>query len=101
MESQILDQLVRMFLPNDKLNYFVIVKIETDERDIDAMSMIIYLDERMNEDYQFSGQYESHGFMNAVLEIDFLIRDHKVLLKLHRCRWKDKQAGKVLYRKFV
>ena len=94
MESKILEQFVRMVLPSDILNHFTIVKIETDERDIDAMSMTIHLDERINEYYQLSGQYESLGFMDAVSVTDFPIRDHKVILKIRRRRWKDKQTGK-------
>lgn len=94
MESKILEQFVRMVLPSDILNHFTVVKIETDERDIDAMSMTIHLDERINEGYQLSGQYESLGFMDAVSVTDFPIRDHKVILKIRRRRWKDKQTGK-------
>lgn len=94
MESKILEQFVRMVLPRDILNHFTIVKIETDERDIDAMSMTIHLDERINEGYQLSDQYESLGFMDAVSVTDFPIRDHKVILKIRRRRWKDKQTGK-------
>lgn len=48
----------------------------------------------MNEDYQHSGRYESLGFMDAVSVTDFPIRDHKVILKLRRRRWKDGQTGK-------
>lgn len=46
MESKILGQLVRMVLPGDIPDHFAIVKTETDERDMDAMSMTIHLDER-------------------------------------------------------
>lgn len=48
MESKILEQLAQLVLPSDILERFEIVKIETDEQDIDAMSMTIHLDERMN-----------------------------------------------------
>lgn len=51
MESKILEQLVRMVLPSEIVDHFAIVRINTNERDIDAMSMTIHLDERMNEDY--------------------------------------------------
>ncbi len=43
-----LEQLARIVLPKEILDNFDIVKIETDESDIDSMSMTIYLDERMN-----------------------------------------------------
>ena len=93
METKILEQLASLVLPKEILERFVIVKIETDERDIDAMSMTINLDERMNRAYQESDTYESLGFMDAVSITDFPIRDHKVVLKLRRRRWKNKQTG--------
>jgi hypothetical protein len=43
-----LEQLARLVLPKEILDNFDIVKIETDESDIDSMSMTIYLYERMN-----------------------------------------------------
>ena len=39
----ILEQLVRLVLPKEILDNFDIVKIETDESDIDSMSMTIHL----------------------------------------------------------
>ena len=93
MDTKILEQLASLVLPKEILERFVIVKIETDERDIDAMSMTIYLDERMNTSYQESEEYESLGFMEAVSVTDFPIRDHKVVLKLRRRRCKNKQTG--------
>jgi transposase len=93
METKILAQLARVVLPSEILERLEIVKIETDEQDIDAMSMTIHLDERMNEQYQTDELYESLGFMEAVSVTDFPIRDHKVVLKLRRRRWKDKRTG--------
>ena len=52
METTILEQLARIVLPSEILERFEIVKIDTDERDIDAMSMTIHLDVRMNAQYQ-------------------------------------------------
>ena len=43
-----MEQLARLVLPSEILEHFEIVRIETDEQDIDAMSMTIHLDERMN-----------------------------------------------------
>ena len=43
-----LEQLAHLVLPKEILDNFDIVKIETDESDIDAMSLTIHLDERMN-----------------------------------------------------
>ena len=88
-----LEQLARIVLPSEILERFEIVQIETDEEDIDSMSMTIHLDERMNVEYQANDGYESLGFMEAVSVTDFPIRDHKVVLKLRRRRWKNKQTG--------
>ena len=88
------EQLVRLVLPKEILDYFDIVKIETEESDIDAMSMTIHLDERMNAYLQESEEYESKGFIDPVSVTDFPIRDHKVILVLRRRRWKNLETGK-------
>ena len=95
-----LEQLAQLVLPKEILERFLIVKIETDEADIDAMSMTIHLDERINKAYQENSEYESLGFMEAVSVIDFPIRDHKVVLKLRRRRWKNKQTGESFVEQF-
>ena len=89
METKILAQLARVVLPSEILERFELVKIETEEQDIDAMSMTIHLDER----YRTNEVYESLGFMDVVSVTDFPIRDHKVVLKLRCRRWKDKRTG--------
>lgn len=61
-----LEQLARLVLPKETPDNFDIVKIETDESDIDSMSLTIHLDERMNAYLQKSEDYESKGFMDAV-----------------------------------
>lgn len=88
-----LEQLARLVFPNEVLDHFDIVKIETEESDIDAMSMTFYLDEKMNPYLQKSEEFESKGFMEAVSITDFPIRDHKVVLKLRRRRWKNTETG--------
>ena len=88
-----LEQLARLVLPKEILDNFDIVKIETDESDIDSMSLTIHLDERMNAYLQKSEDYESKGFMDAVRITDFPIRDHKVILVLRRRRWRNKETG--------
>ena len=95
-----LEQLAQLVLPKEILERFLIVKIETDEADIDAMSMTIHLDERINKAYQENSEYESLGFMEAVSVTDFPIRDHKVVLKLRRRRWKNKQTGESFVEQF-
>ena len=61
-----LEQLARIVLPSELLERFEIVHIETDEEDIDSMSLTIYLNERLNAEYQADDGYESLGFMEAV-----------------------------------
>ena len=46
METKILEQLAQFVLPKEILERFAIVKIDTDERNIDAMSMTIHLRRR-------------------------------------------------------
>ena len=93
MDTTMLEQLARIVLPSEILERFEIVQIETDEEDIDSMSMTIHLDERMNAECQANDGYESLGFMEAVSVTDLHIRDHKVVLKLRLRRWKNKQTG--------
>ena len=50
-----LEQLAHLVLPKEILDNFDIVKIETDESDIDAMSLRGGVDERMNA-YRLSGK---------------------------------------------
>lgn len=71
-DMNMLEQLARLVLPKEILDYFDIVKIETEESDVDAMSMTIHLDERMNAYLQESDEYESKGFMEPVSVTDFL-----------------------------
>lgn len=88
-----LEQLARLVLPKEILDYFDIVKIDIDESDIDAMSMTVHLDERMNAYLQKSDEFESKGFMAPVCVTDFPIRDHKVILVLRRRRWRNVDTG--------
>ena len=88
-----LEQLARLVFPKEVLDHFEIVKIETEESDIDAMSMTFHLDEKMNPYLQKSEEFESKGFLEAVSITDFPIRDHKVILKLRRRRWKNTETG--------
>ena len=66
-----LEQLAHLVLPEEILDNFDIVKIETDVSDIDAMSLTFHLDERKNAYLQKSEEYESKGFMDAVRITDF------------------------------
>ena len=52
-----LEQLARLVLPKERLENFDIVNIETDESDIDSMSLTIHLDELINVYLQKSYYY--------------------------------------------
>ena len=54
----------------------------------------ISLDERMNKALSNDAHFESKGFMEVANVTDFPIRDHKVILKIRRRRWKDLRTGK-------
>ncbi len=69
------------------------VKMETGERNLDAMSMTIHLDERMNKGYREHKGHESLGLMEAASVTDFPIGGHKVILKSRRRRWNNKGTG--------
>ena len=59
-----------------------------------ATEIHISLDERMNKALSNDAHFESKGFMEVANVTDFPIRDHKVILKIRRRRWKDLRTGK-------
>ena len=71
------------------LDYFLISGVEQTSQEIH-----ISLDEKMNSKLSNDVHFESKGFMEAVNVTDFPIRDHKVILKIRRRRWKDLRTGK-------
>ena len=90
MESKLYEQLARLVLPKEILDRFEITSVEVNES---LMEMYISLDERMNPYLMESEEYESKGFLDAVSITDFPIRDHKVILKVRRRRWLNRQTG--------
>lgn len=83
---QILAQVV---LPTQILDYFLITGVEQTSTEIH-----IGLDEKILPELSNDSHFESKGFMDAVCVTDFPIRDHKVILKIRRRRWKDTRTGK-------
>ena len=83
-------QLAKLVLPREIEEHFEITKVEVDDY---LMEMYIHLDEKMNAYLCKSEEYESKGFMGAVSITDFPIRDHKVILRVRRRRWVDRQTG--------
>ena len=80
MENDYLNMLARIVLPAQILDYFLISGVEQISKEI-----YISLDEKMNPELSKDLHFESKGFM-ATGVTDFLIRDHKVILKIRRRR---------------
>jgi hypothetical protein len=89
MESKILEMLAGVVLPKEVLDYFEIANIEST-----ATEIHIHLDEKMYASLKEDVHFESKGFIPEVSIADFPIRDHKVLLKVRRRRWRDLRTGK-------
>ena len=89
MENENLNQLARLVLPAQILDYFLISGVEQTSQEI-----YISLDEKMNPELIKDVHFESKGFMEAVSVTDFPVRDHKVILKIRRRRWTDLRTGK-------
>ena len=89
MEKNQLEVLARIVLPSEILDYFEITSVELSSTEIH-----IHLDELMNPALSDDVHFESKGFMEAVEVTDFPIRDHKVILVIHRRRWTDVRTDK-------
>ena len=89
MENDYLQALAQVVLPTEILDYFSITGIAQTTTEIH-----ISLDERMNKALSNDAHFESKGFMEVANVTDFPIRDHKVILKIRRRRWKDLRTGK-------
>ena len=89
MKTNALNTLASAVLPAQILEYFTVTGVTVGETEIH-----IGLDELMNEELSADAHYESKGFMEAVSVTDFPIRDHKVILRIRRRRWRDLRTGK-------
>lgn len=79
MEENMLHTLASSVLPYHILEYFRIVSVKET-----GSEFHICLEELMNKSLSEDVNFESKGFMNAVNITDFPIREHKVILKIHR-----------------
>lgn len=89
MIDPVLYTLVKLVHPSEVLEYFEASKVESNETE-----MHIHLDEKMNEELQRNVNYESKGFTAATHITDFPIRDHKIILEVRLCHWKDLRTDK-------
>ena len=89
MNTEYLQMLAQVVLPEQILEYFTITGVEQTSTEI-----YISLDEKMAAELQDDAHFESKGFIDAVSVTDFPIRDHKVILRIRRRRWLDTRTGK-------
>ena len=89
MKDSTLLTLAQVVLPNEVLDNFEIINLESSETEIH-----IHLDEKMSLELSQDIHYESKGFLPATSVTDFPIRDHKVILVIRRRRWTDVRTGK-------
>ena len=89
METNQLQMLAQVVLPPEILKYFSIAEVSQTTTEIR-----IYLEELMNAEMDEDVHFDSKGFMEPVSVTDFPIRDHKVILRIRRRRWKDNRTGK-------
>ena len=84
-----MEELARIVLPTEILDYFEIVGVEQVSGEIH-----IHLDELMEAKLSQDTNFTSKGFMEPVNVTDFPIRDQKVILVIRRRRWIDRRNGK-------
>jgi len=88
-DTDMLNELAKVMLPADILDYFDIVHVTPGDNFI-----IIHLDEQNRIHNPEQGHiYESNGFYEASSIQDFPIRNKKVHLSVRRRRWIDKTTG--------
>ena len=89
-QAEMLNELAKVILPADILDYFDVVHVTPGEDFI-----IVHLDEQNRIHTPEDGHvYESNGFYEAATIQDFQIRNKKVHLSVRRRRWIDKNSGK-------
>ena len=86
--------LARYVLPEEIFEYFELVKIEPEGRELH-----LYLEElhELPEGYN-QGELESKGFHSDSIIKDFPIREKPSFLHVRRRRWLDKATGKTVSR---
>ena len=91
MESK---EIIKYILPKEFVEYFDLVKIEGSET-----QLVLYLDEKAKYPPEHAEKdLESKGFTDPVHLHDFPIRDHQVLLRVRRRKWRDKTTGETYTR---
>lgn len=95
--SDIKDQyqsLLKLFLPSEIFEYFEIVRIDADEKEIH-----VYLDERdIKPEQYFNQKLTSKGFHASSMIQDYPLRNKAVFLHVRRRRWQVEQTSEVVSR---
>jgi transposase len=87
-------EILKHFLPKEFIEYFDLVDIQKSDN-----QLIICLDEKNVKPPEHSDKdLESKGFTAPIYLHDFPVRDHQVLLKVRRRKWRDKKTGKIYTR---
>lgn len=93
METQ---EILKYILPEEMLEYFELVTIERSHEQLQ-----FFLDEKNEKPPELSSMMlESKGFTPVFNLYDFPIRNHKVILKVRRRKWKDTATGKTYTRQW-
>lgn len=81
-------------LPKEFIEYFSLQDIQKSDN-----QLIICLDENnVQPPEHLEKDLESKGFSSPIYLYDFPIRDHQVLLKVRRRKWRDKKTGETYSR---
>jgi transposase len=96
MQSELHKDLIRLILPEEVFEYFEILKIETEAKQVD-----IYLDEKLlkPDGYELV-KLTSKGFHKTAVIQDFPLRDKTVFLHVRRRRWFSEATGKTVEREW-
>jgi hypothetical protein len=90
----ILEDLVKLLLPDFLVDHFTIIKVE----EIEGVLHIDF-EEKNSIPQEFSTRsYQSNGFHSSISIEDFPLRGKQVLLHVKRRRWIDKNTGEILQR---
>jgi len=93
-ESNFNEDLLKLFLPEELLEYFEICSIDSKSKDV-----IIELEERNTPPEEYvSERLTSKGFFPVIEINDFPIRNRPLVLRIKRRRWLNESTGKTISR---
>jgi hypothetical protein len=88
------NSLVQLLLPSEIFEYFEIIDIEVNDKDVN-----VYLDELYLKPEEFKNEkLISKGFHSVAIIQDFPLRDRAMFLHVRRRRWLVESSGDVISR---